>query len=47
MNYRFQIERRAFLKSAMAALAAGGFGRQAMAMQADSRFGHSHSPRTP
>ena len=39
MNYRFQIERRAFLKSAMAALAAGGFGRQAMAMQADSASG--------
>lgn len=36
---RFQVERRAFLKSALAALAAGGFGRQAMAMQAESPSG--------
>ncbi len=36
---RFQIERRAFLKSAMAALAAGGFGQQAMAVQSESKSG--------
>ena len=36
---RFQIERRGFLKSAMAALAAGGFGQQAMAMQTESKSG--------
>ncbi len=36
---RFQVERRAFLKSALAALAAGGFGRQALAMQAEGDSG--------
>jgi predicted aldo/keto reductase-like oxidoreductase len=36
---RFQIERRGFLKSAMTALAAGGFGQQAMAMQTESKSG--------
>jgi uncharacterized protein len=36
---RHQVERRAFLKSALAALAAGGFGRQALAMQIDSGTG--------
>jgi uncharacterized protein len=36
---RFRFERRAFLKSALAALAAGGFGQQALAMQSENGSG--------
>jgi predicted aldo/keto reductase-like oxidoreductase len=36
---RYQMQRREFLKSAMAALAATGFGREALALQEDSETG--------